>query len=159
MIFRTAIEEIIVRTDQDKTNLELVIHWKGGAHTQLTMERPRSATETAAPMEALEIIRLMAARYGDDQIASVLNRRAIPRAKGSGGIIGSCERHAIPSVRNRFEKPGDLLRAQHHRKRFGPARIGDTLGHVLACQGDAEEKTQRRHPWLSVAHATPRDTK
>jgi hypothetical protein len=31
------------------------------------MERPRSATETATPMEALEIIRRMAVRYGDDQ--------------------------------------------------------------------------------------------
>src|SRR5262249_36116943 len=30
MIFRTAIEDIIVRTDQDKETLELVIHWKGG---------------------------------------------------------------------------------------------------------------------------------
>jgi hypothetical protein len=57
MIFRTAIEEIIVQTDQDKKSLELVIHWKGGAHTQLAMERPRSATETATSMEALEIIR------------------------------------------------------------------------------------------------------
>src|SRR6202008_4813959 len=66
MIFRTAIEEIIVRNDQDKKNLELLIHWKGGAHTQLAMERPRSATETATPMEALEIIRCMAVRYGDD---------------------------------------------------------------------------------------------
>src|SRR5271167_1294099 len=73
MIFRTAIEEIIVRTDQDKKTLELVIHWKGGAHTQLAMERPRSAAQTATPMEALEIIRRMAVRYGDDQIASVLN--------------------------------------------------------------------------------------
>jgi hypothetical protein len=44
MIFRTAIEEIIVRTDQDKKSLELVIHWKGGAHTQLAMERPRPAS-------------------------------------------------------------------------------------------------------------------
>jgi hypothetical protein len=75
MIFRTAIEEIIVRTDEDKKNLELVIHWEGGAHTQLAMERPRSAKEMATPMEALEIIRLMAVRYGDDQIASVLNQR------------------------------------------------------------------------------------
>src|SRR5580704_16872064 len=52
MIFRTAIEEIIVRTDQDKKTLDLVIHWKGGAHTQLAVERPRSATETATPIEA-----------------------------------------------------------------------------------------------------------
>ena len=82
MIFRTAIEEIIVRTDQDKRTLELLIHWKGGAHTQLAMERPRSATETATPMEALEIIRRMAIRHGDDQIASVLNRLGYSTGKG-----------------------------------------------------------------------------
>src|SRR5258708_18332457 len=82
MIHRTADEGIIVRTGQDKKNLELLIHWKGGAHTQLAMERPRSATETATPMEALEIIRRMAVRYGDDQIASVLNRRGYSTGKG-----------------------------------------------------------------------------
>ncbi|HYV75929.1 MAG TPA: recombinase family protein [Candidatus Binatia bacterium] len=82
MIFRTAIEEIIVRTDQDKKTLELVIHWKGGAHTQLAMDRPRSATETATPMEALEIIKRMAVRHGDDQIASVLNRLGYSTGKG-----------------------------------------------------------------------------
>jgi DNA invertase Pin-like site-specific DNA recombinase len=82
MIFRTAIEEIIVRTDEDKKTLELIIHWKGSAHTQLVMERPRSATETATPMEALEIIRRMAVRHGDDQIASVLNRLGYTTGKG-----------------------------------------------------------------------------
>src|SRR5499433_4128864 len=46
------------------------------------MERPRSVTETATPMEALEIIRRMAVRYGDDQIASVLNRRGYSTGKG-----------------------------------------------------------------------------
>jgi len=46
------------------------------------MERPRSATETTTPVEALEIIRRMAVRYGDDQIASVLNRRGYSTGKG-----------------------------------------------------------------------------
>jgi hypothetical protein len=82
MIFRTAIEEIIVRTDQDRKTIELVIHWQGGTHTRLAMERPRPATETATPMEALEIIRRMAARHGDDQIASVLNRLGYSTGKG-----------------------------------------------------------------------------
>jgi DNA invertase Pin-like site-specific DNA recombinase len=82
MIFRTAIEEIIVRTDQDKKFLKLLFHWKGGAHTQLSIERPRSASETATPAEALDIIRCMAVRYGDDQIASVLNRRGYSTGKG-----------------------------------------------------------------------------
>ncbi len=74
MIFRTVVEEIIVRTDAEKKTLQFTIHWKGGTHTQLAMERPRSATEAATPTEALEIIRRMAVRHGDDQIASVLNR-------------------------------------------------------------------------------------
>jgi DNA invertase Pin-like site-specific DNA recombinase len=82
MIFRTVIEEIIVRADVDKRLLQLVIHWKGGAHSQLEMERPRPATETTTPMEALEIIRRMAIRHGDDQIASVLNRLGYSTGKG-----------------------------------------------------------------------------
>jgi len=82
MIFRTVIEEIIVQADAERKILELVIHWKGGAHTQLVIERPRSATETVTPMEALEIIRRMAVRHGDDQIASVLNRLGYFTGKG-----------------------------------------------------------------------------
>src|SRR6202162_2205141 len=82
MIFRTAIEEILVRTDPAGKFLELMIHWKGGAHTQLAMERPRSATETTTPTEALDIIRCMAIRHGDEQIASVLNRRGYSTGKG-----------------------------------------------------------------------------
>jgi hypothetical protein len=74
MIFRTVLEEIIVSTDTAKTTLHLTIHWKGGVHTQLEMQRPRPATDCATPMEALDIIRRMAGRHGDDQIASVLNR-------------------------------------------------------------------------------------
>src|SRR6266496_188103 len=83
MIFRTAIEEIIVRTDTKKETLHFTIHWKGGVHTQLEMDRPRSATETATPLEALEIIRRMAVRHGDDQIASVLNRLGYLTGKGN----------------------------------------------------------------------------
>ena len=74
MIFRTVVEEIVVRTDAENKTLQFAVHWKGGTHTALTMERPRSATDCATPMEALEVIRRMAIRHGDDQIASVLNR-------------------------------------------------------------------------------------
>jgi DNA invertase Pin-like site-specific DNA recombinase len=74
MILRTVVEEIIVCTDTEKKILQFTIHWKGGVHTRLEIERPRSATETATPTDALDIIRRMAVRHGDDEIASVLNR-------------------------------------------------------------------------------------
>jgi hypothetical protein len=82
MIFRTVLEEIIVRTDAAKTTLHLTLHWKGGVHTQIEMQRPRPATDCATPMEALDIIRCMATRHDDDQIASVLNRLGYFTGKG-----------------------------------------------------------------------------
>lgn len=71
-IARTIIEEIIA-SDVHNT-IRLIIHWKGGVHTELIVNRPMPATAQKTSMEALEIIRRMAVRYGDDQIASVLNR-------------------------------------------------------------------------------------
>src|ERR1700680_14231 len=109
MIFRTAMEEIVVRTDADKKTLEFTIHWKGGAHTQLTMERPRSATETATPVEALEIIRRMAVRHGDDQIASVLNRLGHSTGKGKrwnqDGVAAARRNHSIPGQKRALPDP------------------------------------------------------
>ena len=101
MIFRTAMEEIIVRTDVDKKTLEFTIHWKGGAHTRLSMERPRSAPEIATPMEALEIIRRMAVRHGDDQIASVLNRLGHSTGKGK-----RWNQNRVATVRRNYSIPG-----------------------------------------------------
>ena len=82
MIFRTVVEEIIVCTDTEKKILQFTIHWKGGVHTRLEIERPRSATETVTPTDALDIIRRMAVRHGDDEIASVLNRLGYLTGKG-----------------------------------------------------------------------------
>ena len=101
MIFRTAMEEIVVRTDTEKKTLEFTIHWKGGAHTQLRMERPRSATETATPTEALEIIRRMAVRHGDDQIASVLNRLGYSTGKGK-----RWNQNRVATARHNYSIPG-----------------------------------------------------
>jgi DNA invertase Pin-like site-specific DNA recombinase len=101
MIFRTAMEEIIVRMDAENKTLEFTIHWKGGAHTQLVMERPRPVTEIATPMEALEIIRRMAVRHGDDQIASVLNRLGY-----STGKEKRWNQNRVATVRRNYSIPG-----------------------------------------------------
>ena len=46
MIFRTAIEEIIVRRDKDTRTLKFIIHWKGGVHTQLDRPDPTASSST-----------------------------------------------------------------------------------------------------------------
>jgi DNA invertase Pin-like site-specific DNA recombinase len=109
MIFRTVIEEIIARTDPKKETLYFTIHWKSGVHTQLEMDRPRPATETATPMEALEIIRRMAVRHGDDQIASVLNQLGYSTGKGNrwnqNRVATARKNHSIPGQKRALADP------------------------------------------------------
>jgi len=148
MIFRTAIEDIIVRTDQDKKTLELVIHWKGGAHTQLAMGRPRSATETGTPMEALEIIRRMAVRYGDDQIASVLNRRGYSTGKGKRWnqtrVATARRNHSIAGQRRALPDPERVSLSQAARISGVSHRTIERLveAGLLKC-----EQVTPRAPW------------
>jgi DNA invertase Pin-like site-specific DNA recombinase len=109
MIFRTVVEEIIVRMDTEKKILQFTIHWKGGVHTQLDMERPLSAAETATPMEALDIIRRMAVRHGDDEIASVLNRRGYLTGKGKrwnqNRVATARQNHSIAGQKRALPDP------------------------------------------------------
>jgi len=72
-ILRTVVAEVIV-TKEETGLLRFVIHWQGGCHTEFTMARPRSGREQKTPLEDVEIIRQLAVRYGDEDIARVLNK-------------------------------------------------------------------------------------
>jgi DNA invertase Pin-like site-specific DNA recombinase len=148
MIFRTAIEEIIVRSDAEKRTLEFTIHWKGGAHTRLVMERPRSAPETATPMEALEIIRRMAVRHGDDQIASVLNRLGYSTGKDK-----RWNQNRVATARRNYSIPGQK-RALPDPERVSlneAARICGVSQHTIERLVEAgllkREQAAPRAPW------------
>lgn len=109
MIFRTIVEEIIVCTDTEKKILQFTIHWKGGVHTRLQMERPRSATATATPTDALDIIRRMAVRHGDGEIASVLNRLGYLTGKGKrwnqNRVATARQNHSIAGQKRALPDP------------------------------------------------------
>jgi hypothetical protein len=81
-IIRTAITEIVASLDQKNDILHFVVHWAGGDHTEIEMPKPKSGAGQRTSMEVLEIVRKMAARYGDDQIAGTLNRLGHRTGKG-----------------------------------------------------------------------------
>jgi len=81
-ILRTVIEEVIVDIDEETDTLRFVIHWKGGTHTQFEMPRPKSGLGQKTSDEDLEIIRKMAVRYGDNEIAHVLVKLGRRTGKG-----------------------------------------------------------------------------
>ncbi|MGH9194508.1 MAG: recombinase family protein, partial [Acidimicrobiia bacterium] len=80
-IVHTLLEEIAVKLDEEAKVIHFWIHWKGGAHTHFELMKPRSPFGRPTSEEALEIIRKMATRYGDAQIASVLNRNGLRTGK------------------------------------------------------------------------------
>ena len=81
-IVRTVVEEIVASEDPAGT-LRFVVHWKGGVHTRFEMPRPKSASETRTAEGDIDIIRRLAERYGDHQIAGVLNRLGRRTGKGN----------------------------------------------------------------------------
>ena len=81
-IIRTVVEEVIVTLDAAKDELGFIIHWKGGTHTEFRMPKPKSGVGRKTSSEDMEVIRNMAVRYGDDEIARVLNK--LGRCTGTG---------------------------------------------------------------------------
>jgi Helix-turn-helix domain len=73
-LVRFLIEEIVV-TQRDPRALELLIHWKGGKHTRLSVPRNRTGQHRRCTDRAVvDVVRDLARRVPDAQIARLLNR-------------------------------------------------------------------------------------
>ena len=83
-IVRLLIKEIIVDTNETEQTLSLIVHWKGGVHTKLSVARPLPANKAHKTSDRdLEIIRKMAIRYDDTEIAKVLSKLGRKTGKGN----------------------------------------------------------------------------
>jgi DNA invertase Pin-like site-specific DNA recombinase len=73
-LVRLLIEEIVAQTT-DATAVDLVIHWKGGKHTTVRVARNRTGQHGKCTDKAIvDVVRDLARRLPDAQIARVLNR-------------------------------------------------------------------------------------
>ncbi len=82
-LLRTLVTDIIADVDEDKSEIILTIHWRGGQHSQVRIRKPKSGEHGCrTPQEALAVIRTMAGRWSDEQIAASLNRMSIPTGHG-----------------------------------------------------------------------------
>ncbi len=80
-ILRTVLEEIVVRVEAG--HLRLKLHWKGGDHTAMELQKSRSGEHRWKTSRATEqLIEELARLLPDGVIAAVLNRLGIRSAKG-----------------------------------------------------------------------------
>lgn len=74
-LVRALIEEIVVDVDEGNREVALVIHWRGGQHSELRVRKPNPGEHTMRNSpEVDQIVRQMGARWSDEHIAATLNR-------------------------------------------------------------------------------------
>jgi hypothetical protein len=122
-LVRALVNEIIVDIDQAAREIVLVIHWKGGQHSELRLRKSRTGEHACCTSDdALAVVRRMTARWSDQDIATTLNRMGLPTGQGKTWTAHRvrsirCVRsiHACKSV----EKDGTWLTLREAAQRHG----------------------------------------
>jgi DNA invertase Pin-like site-specific DNA recombinase len=100
-LVRTLIHEIVVDVDADAGEVILVVHWKGGVHTELRLpRRRRGQNSTQTSNDIIEAVRMLARICPDDLLASVLNRNGLLTGRGNRWT-----RERVVSLRNAHDIP------------------------------------------------------
>lgn len=100
-IIRTLIEEIVADVEAEASEVVLVIHWKGGLHSELRLPRPRQGqNRTRTSPDVVEAVRCLSLVMTDEAIARVLNRNRLETGRGNRWI-----RERVAVLRSRYEIP------------------------------------------------------
>jgi len=80
-LLHTLIEDIVADVDDASGEVVLIVHWKGGRHTELRAPSPGSGkNRMRTSAEALAVIREMTGRWPDEAVAASLNRMGMRTA-------------------------------------------------------------------------------
>jgi DNA invertase Pin-like site-specific DNA recombinase len=120
-LVRTVIHEVVVDVDANAGEVILVIHWKGGVHTELRVPRRRRGQNSAqTPKDVIAAVRVLAHICSDDLLASTLNRNGLLTGHGNRWtrerVAALRTHHEIPCYdRDRRESEGwmNLTEAAH----------------------------------------------
>jgi DNA invertase Pin-like site-specific DNA recombinase len=83
-IVRTLIDEVVADVESTAGEIILVIHWKGGLHTELRVPRRRRGQNKSHTDKALvEAVSVLTCICGDDLIAGILNRNGHKTGRGN----------------------------------------------------------------------------
>ena len=122
-LVRALIKDIIADVDEATREVVLVIHWKGGQHSQLRVKKPKTGEHGCSTSEdALAVMRSMAGRWDDTHIAASLNRMGLRTGQGkswNAKRVGDLRRvHDIHAYRS-AEKNGEWLTMREAAKELG----------------------------------------
>jgi DNA invertase Pin-like site-specific DNA recombinase len=159
-IVRTLIHEIVADVDAEAGQVILVIHWKGGVHTELRLpRRRRGQNRSHSPKEVVDAVRILALACSDDVIAGVLNRNEIKTGRGNRWtrelVTSFRSTHQIPRYRPDNEESNtwmNLTKAAHF------LGLSSTTLRAAVDRGEIEAEHPVPHgPWIFSRKALETD--
>lgn len=82
-IVRTVIREVIADLDVETAEIVLLIHWMGGAHTELRLPRRRRGQRNSTSPDIITAVGRLVLIASDDLIAGILNRNGLTTGHGN----------------------------------------------------------------------------
>ena len=128
-LLRTLLEEVNItaRRDDPDPHARLVLRWKGGAITELTVPLRRPQPKIRTDDDTVDLVRRLAVHYPDAIIAGILNRqgRRTPRGLSytAGRVQGLRHYWGIPRHQPATSAPaeGELLNVAQAARQLGIA--------------------------------------
>jgi hypothetical protein len=100
-IVRILIREIIADVEEKSREVVLVIHWAGGRHSELRVKKSETGrSRRCTDAEAIEVLRQMAGKFSDQQIAATLNRLRLRTGVGNSWNV-----MRVRSARSYYQLP------------------------------------------------------
>jgi len=145
-IVRSLINEVIVDVDTAASEIVLLIHWKGGLHTEVRVPRRRRGQNSlhTAP-ETLDVVRSLVRICPDDMVANVLNRNGLRTGRGNFWT-----RERVTALRSHHDIP---VYCAERRTREGWLNLTEAARLVGVCPRTLRLAVD--HGELTAAHPLP----
>ena len=140
-IVRTLIHEVVADIDDAASEIVLMVHWVGGAHSELRLPKRRRGQRNSTSADIIQAVRQLVLIASDDLIAGLLNRNGLKTGNGNRWT-----RERVTSMRSNYHIPVQACRGRD-RALAQPRQRGKTS---KDCAQDASagrrSRRDRSHP-------------
>lgn len=149
-ILRTVLEEIMIRDDPERRKHLLVLHWKGGVHSELqvprnmTGQKPNDTDKTA-----LELIEELSKVCSDQAIAALLNRLGYKTGAGKTWRVHSVHNARYIHRLTNYRQRGEWVTIQQAATELGVSQT--VISRLIREQTLPATQVVATAPWI-IAH-------
>jgi hypothetical protein len=99
-IVRTLVHEVVADIDDAASEIVLIVHWVGGAHSELRLPKRRRGQRNSTSADIIQAVRQLVLIASDDLIAGLLNRNGLKTGNGNRWT-----RERVTSMRSSYHIP------------------------------------------------------